>query len=504
LLRIEGTGQLNGRSDSFTLDGDPLATADRDKPYRFTFVERSSGSRLLVHGSLLHPFNFRELDAKFQATGEDLKDIYFLTGVSLPDTGAYHLDGHAARRGDHFHYELHATSGQSDMRATLAIETSTGHAHTDADLDSQLLRLSDLGKRAAGRAPEPASSRQLLIPDSPLPLAGLRNSDAIVNFHAHRLVAGPVSFDAVSLRVRMDHGLLDAVPLSATVLEGKLSGQVRLDATHEAPIADLDLKIANAELGQLKRASRGAPPLEGPLAGRFTLRGRGHSLHELAAAVDGTATMVMPHGKMRASLAELSGIDFRGMGLLVCGNREETPIRCAVASFQAHQGVLTTQTLVLDTEPVLITGDGAIHLDSETLDLTLKGQPKHMRLRLRSPLSIRGTLAHPSIGIEPGKAVAQAGAAVALGLVLTPPAAALAFVDPGLAKDANCAALLGWEQDQRQATRPASPTPSQRRPLRTCAALQWTPAPQLAQAHHPGAPDNLALLHRWSTNRRAV
>jgi hypothetical protein len=36
----------------------------------------------------------------------------------------------------------------------------------------------------------------------------------------------------------------------------------------------------------------------------------------------------------------------------------------------------------------------------------------------------------------------QAGAATALGIVLTPLAAVLPFVDPGLAENANCAALL--------------------------------------------------------------
>ena len=63
-------------------------------------------------------------------------------------------------------------------------------------------------------------------------------------------------------------------------------------------------------------------------------------------------------------------------------------------------------------------------------------------MRLRSPVVIHGTLAHPSIGVQAGAGLGQAAAAVALGVVLTPLAAVLAFVDPGLAKDADCAALL--------------------------------------------------------------
>ena len=53
----------------------------------------------------------------------------------------------------------------------------------------------------------------------------------------------------------------------------------------------------------------------------------------------------------------------------------------------------------------------------------------------------------PLIGTEARNSLAQTDEAVFLGIVLTQLAAVLAFVDPGLAKDANCAALRsedGW------------------------------------------------------------
>ncbi|HWU55876.1 MAG TPA: hypothetical protein VN175_10265, partial [Rhizomicrobium sp.] len=44
-------------------------------------------------------------------------------------------------------------------------------------------------------------------------------------------------------------------------------------------------------------------------------------------------------------------------------------------------------------------------------------------------------------GVEAGSAVAQGGIGAALGLI-NPFAAILAFIDPGMAEDANCAPLL--------------------------------------------------------------
>jgi hypothetical protein len=57
----------------------------------------------------------------------------------------------------------------------------------------------------------------------------------------------------------------------------------------------------------------------------------------------------------------------------------------------------------------------------------------------------------PHVGVEPKKALVQVAAATALGVLLTPVASILAFVDPGLAKNADCAPLL--EQAQTKIAR---------------------------------------------------
>jgi hypothetical protein len=56
---------------------------------------------------------------------------------------------------------------------------------------------------------------------------------------------------------------------------------------------------------------------------------------------------------------------------------------------------------------------------------------------------VHGTVLHPTFAVKPGAgAAAETAAAVALGVFLTPLASILAFVDPGLTKDADCGALL--------------------------------------------------------------
>jgi uncharacterized protein involved in outer membrane biogenesis len=428
-LRIDGVGQLNGKPTTFDITGDSLAGVSHDAPYPFAFTERSGGSRVVGHGAVLRPFNFDVLDTAFEATGPDLKDLYFLTGVTLINTGSYHLSGKLARRGTRTEFSnLAITSGQSDMQGDVSIETSSERPMLDGTLSSHLLRLADLGPRAAGRNSDsdidPETGTRLLLSNAMLTPVALRHGDAAVTFRAVRVEVGKVPLNALTAKLTIDHGILKLAPLLADILDGKLNAHVRLDARTDVPAAQADIKITDLQLGKLDHKTPGNPPVEGLLQARVVVTGQGRSVHQIAATANGTVSAVLPHGMIRASLAELTGIDLRGLGLLAAKNTQETSIRCGIASFQAHQGTLTTQTMVVDTDPVLITGDGVVRLDSETLDLVIRGRPKSLRfLRLRAPLLVRGTMAHPAVAIQGRHAV-------------------LAFIDPGLAKDADCAALL--------------------------------------------------------------
>jgi AsmA family protein len=424
-LRIEGKGQLNGRPVEFELNGDPLATARADQHFAFSFSERSSGSRLTGKGFLLQPFDLHQFDASFEASGADLKDIYYLTGTRLIDTGTYRLSGKLSRRGYVSSFtELSVTSGQSDARGTASIDATRGLTTIQADLESQLLRLSDLGPHAAGRDPEAPENANLLMSTATPDPAAMRRSEAAFKFRARRLEAGRLTLSAVTVKMTDDHGELAVGPAAAELLGGKISGDLKIDARKAIPAVSFDARITDLQLGQYPRKQAGPAAIEGPLTVRASFKGQGRSLHEVAAGADGTITATLPSGMVRDSLAELTGIDFRGLGLLLTKNKKEVPVRCGVASFVAANGTLTAKNLVLDTEPVLITGEGSVKLDTETLDLMLRGYPKDLRiLQLRSPITIRGTLKAPKVGIEAHDSK-------------------LVLVDPGRAKDVDCGSLL--------------------------------------------------------------
>src|SRR5262249_5622955 len=153
--------------------------------------------------------------------------------------------------------------------------------------------------------------------------------------------------------------------------------------------------------------------------------------------------MVIPHGEIRQAFAELMGIDVAtGLSLLLTKDTRQVDMRCAVAAFDARDGKVEPSTFIIDTDVVRVDGSGSLNLAREAIDLQLMGHPKHPSLRVRAPVTIGGTLHDPSIGVSAKAVAAQAGVAGVAGVLLTPVASLLAFIDPGLADDADCGALL--------------------------------------------------------------
>jgi AsmA family protein len=436
-VKLWGEGDLNGHPASFEIKSDPLASASHERPYHFSYTERSSGSHVEGEGVLPRPFDLNALETTFEAHGEDLQDLYYLVGLRLLNTGAYRLTGKLARDGSHFNFsDLSVHSGQSDMRGSVGIDSTRERSQLDVKLESHLLRIADIGARAAGRAP-PDLGPPLLLSKATLRPEGFRKSDAAIALHIDQVELTRVKLQDLSAKGSLDRGVLAVQSISAHLLGGEAQGHGRLDARQDLPLADVDLKLTGLELAEMRRTTGNPAPIEGTLQARIVLSGRGTSIHQVAATANGTITAVVPHGTVRDSLAELAGMDLRGLGLLMSKDKHEEALRCAVAVFKDQDGTLSAQEFVADTESVLIKGSGQIQFDTESLDLSLKGEPKSLRLfHWRSPILIKGTLSHPSIDVHAQK---------------------LEIVDTGKAKDADCGALIAAADAAAAGSRTSAP-----------------------------------------------
>jgi uncharacterized protein involved in outer membrane biogenesis len=393
------------------------------------------------------------------ARGPDLADLYAITGIALPNTPPYTLRGRLSR--DERVYRLTDVTGRlgsSDLSGEMSADTSKTRPFVQARLHTHNLDFRDVGALIGGgprhgalASPQQLASasalqaQQRLLPDATLNVSKIRSLNADVSYKADTIHNAPVNMQSGSARVRLTDGVMRVDPLSFVLPQGSLAGTVQLDARPTTPVTSLDLRLTNARLEQLVPVHvGGGQPLAGALVGRAKLTGAGDSVHRAFANANGDLMVVVPGGEIRQAFAELLGVDVvKGLGLMLSKNQQSTPIRCGVAHFQAVNGVFNADRIIVDTDPVLVTGSGAVNMDTERLDLKVQGHPKKFQLiRLMMPVTAEGPIRSPHIGVQPGKAVAQAGAAAALAAFLSPLAVILPFIDPGLAKDANCGALI--------------------------------------------------------------
>ena len=462
-LHILAQGTINTQPFTLDVSGGALLAVNPEHPYPFKLSIRAAENQIDAAGLILKPFDLGQLRLQVGARGPDLAELFYLTQLALPNTPPYQLQAQINRDGQHFVVrDIKGQLGRSDIGGMIDIDASHNRPMVTADLNSGHLYLSDLGAVTGSRAasagaldradprtaPVPVATANgkptMLFPDAHLATNRIRAMDADLQFNATSIEAGKLPFTRVNLHAKLKDGLLVLDPVQFEMPQGRLSGAINIDARQAIPRVRMDMRATDIDLAQLKGSGpASAAPLTGVLQARAVIKGRGDSVHNLMADADGSFAAVIPHGDIRAAFAELTGIDLSGLGLLLTKDQQRAPIRCGVARFDVMDGTAQAQSIVLDTQNVLITGGGKIDLGSEQLDLKIRGQPKKFHLvRVRAPVDIKGRLTKPSFQPDKGQLLKQGGVAAALGTLLTPVAAMLAFIDPGLAKDQDCSELL--------------------------------------------------------------
>jgi len=450
---LAGQGTVNGSPLTLKIQGGPFVNIRRNRPYRFEAEVSGAGSRLNAKGAITRPFDLGRFDATLSMEGRDLSDLYLLTGVTLPNTPPYRLSG-ALNRDDRVwtFNGFNGRVGASDLSGDVRVDAAE-RLRVDARLASRRLDIDDLAAVLGARTvtnesgtntEAPVAVGGKLLPDAPLQTERLRTMDGTLTYRAAAVKANDLDVRAVNLGADLKDGILKLDPVSFNFNRGELNGTARINATRDTPYSVVDLRLAGYPLESIIPARDGSVPLSGRALGRAKLEGPGASIHDFAAASKGSLSLVVPDGQMRAAFAELLGINASaGLLKLLSGDQSTAQIRCAVADFDVRGGTATARTLVIDTDVVLAQGAGSIDLGQESLDLRIDGESKKPRLlRIWAPITVQGALTAPRIGVDVGAVAGQGGLAGLLGAVAAPITALFAFVDPGLAEDANCGQLI--------------------------------------------------------------
>lgn len=451
-FKLEGDGTINGTPLTLRVRGGPFINIRRDRPYAFSALLTGVGSRLEAKGSVTRPFDLGRFTSTLSLEGRDMADLYMLTGITTPNTPPYKLSGTLTRNEALFTFNnFSGRVGSSDLSGDLRVDKVGGRRRVDAELFSRSLDIDDLAT-VLGARPTMTSSGTVassgvagrMLPDAPLQVDRLRVMDGTLSYRAASVKRNTFEIRRVQLGADLKGGILNLDPVSFIFSRGELNGTAKINATKDMPYSAVDFRLAGYPLESIIPARNGVSPITGRALGRARLEGPGNSIHDFAGSSKGSISLVVPQGRMRAAFAELLGINV-GAGLLklLSGDQSQSDIRCAVADFTVAGGTATARTFVVDTDVVLAKGSGTIDLGAETLNLRIDGETKKPRLlRVWAPITVRGSWMAPRIGVDGAAVAGQLGLVGAIGALLSPLAAILPFVDPGLAKDANCGALI--------------------------------------------------------------
>jgi uncharacterized protein involved in outer membrane biogenesis len=455
-VEFHGQGTLQGEKFTLRLKGGSLlALREGTAPYPVTADIALGATRAHVAGTLADPIRFEGLELDVRLRGPNLNMLTKVTGVPLPHTPAYDLTGRLDRQAAVWTFEkMTGRMGHSDLAGRIRIDAGGPRLFVDADLASKILDYRDVGALigipqepelpagAVRPAAKPTGPLRVL-PDAPLMVDEIRRVDARVKFKGDKVAAPNMPLDAVELTLELRDGVLTMKPLALGIAGGRAVATVEIDARQAAVRTDFDAKLSGFRLERFFAAIGFPGAGQGRIDGQVRLVGTGDNVRRALATANGNLGLSMNGGSMSNLALEIAGLDVaQSLGFLLGGDKT-TPIRCLVGDVVVANGIMSSRLFLLDTVDTALTVDGEANLDKETLNLRLLAHPKDTSLfSVRAPIRIGGYFAAPAVGIDGAPVGARIAGAIALGVLLTPLAAVLAFIDPSLTTDSDCAKLL--------------------------------------------------------------
>ena len=457
---VDGKGLWKG--SAFNLHGiaeSPLALRNTSQPYRIDLQLSAGNTHAHARGRLLDPLRLRDFDLQLAIAGKTMADLLPLIGVATPPTPAYHLDGHLGRTGDVWHYDRFTGKvGSSDLAGSASIDHGRDRAKLIATLSSKHMDIVDLGgflgttpgSQAKGTAAPSSDAHALpsgkLFPDTPYNLAKLRSMDADVKLKVEHFNSTAVPLEDMDAHLLLDGGVLRLDPLNFGVADGNVRSTIRMDAREKLMATQSRIQARGLNLSKLIPSAKFGKSTIGRVGGDFSLHGSGNSIAAMMGNANGDAGIGMGNGEVSKLLMKEAGLDLGGIAKVMLTGDQQIPIRCGAADFAVHDGMMSTQNLVVDTSDNTLRGQGNLSLKDERLDMQLTSRSKRFTLvSLRGPILVTGTLRNPAIRPDYKRAGLRLAAAAAIGIVAAPVAALVATVQGGRRQEVSCGKYGGTQ-----------------------------------------------------------
>lgn len=468
-----GTGTL--RAKPFTMYGallspNSMVTFGRTN---FEMHAKSGATYLDVNGVLPAATQIEGSDLRLKVRGPNVRQLFDFLGVAAPDTRAYWFTSKLTKAGGEWRFTgINGRYGASDLHGKMTISFPKDRLFLDAALDSNLVDIIDVGP-FIGYAPQVLATQGVqaavaqtggtprILPDAPLRIESIRSYDAHILYKVKDFRNPKFPISNVALTFDLDHSLMKLSPFTFDIAGGHLASDITIDARVPAVVTDYDIRLSPTPMGKLL-AGFGVQQAgtTGTIKARIKLTGAGDTLRDSLGTSNGRIAIILPKGTFWTQYIQLSEFDLGVFIQKLLQDKLKKPveINCGLLGFTVRNGVAAADPILIDTDKNVMTATGGFSFKDESLDMNFRADGKKFSLFSgQSPVGIKGYFAKPGINILSPQLLARGGAGIALGVVASPLAAVLAFVDVGDAKAAACGPLLAGAQASAMRTTKGKP-----------------------------------------------
>jgi uncharacterized protein involved in outer membrane biogenesis len=428
---------------------------------------------VMIKGDIKDLSAVNGLNLEFVVRGNDLASFEKLGGPILPFQGPFDLTGQFTGPAPKIYRtsSLKAHFGKNDVSGWIELNLSKERPLVRVELSSQELDLRPLlaKEEKENKATPSAPKDGKIFPSEPLNLDALKAIDATLKVQNKYVLLPKIALNDVIFDVLLDNGHLLVKPFTFIIGGGHADNQFELKLQDTPPtmtlvnvVEDLDLGLVYDELGYPRT-------FEGKLNVDIRLSGRGASVAELMAGLNGEMYSTMNNGRMDSRyldmLQKYFGSDVLQLLNPFKSQEQYSRINCSVNHIGIKNGLAEVK-LLLDNEQTSILAAGDINLKTEALDLGIKPTPKKgfglkdiggvsfSFKQLSQPFQLGGTLAKPELVLDPSRSAFTLGkftGALALVPFVGPLGLAAFFADVSVGKQDACAKAMQLIQKKEQA-----------------------------------------------------
>jgi len=460
-IDIDAHGTYSGAPVTGSLIGGALLSLrDPSNPYPVDLHVENGTTKASLIGTIQNPASFGGANLTFDFSGQDMSNLYQLTGIPIPATPPYHLTGKLDYQKNAIRFEnFSGRLGSSDLEGNLSETTPMdgGKRLITADLTSRQVNLADLagflggtpgttatpGQTAATKQKVAAANASPnLLPNTPIDLPKLNAANIELHYRGEKIINRDIPFDNLVVYLSVENGRITLHPLNFGVATGSIASDFDLNPVGGVLHTKANIDFRKLPLARLMAATH-AFAGDGVVGGTAHLTATGNSVATMLGHGNGGLQLFMNRGgDINALLVDLIGLQAGDAVLSALGVPQKTTIQCLVSDFSLTNGLVDTKTLLLATSEANVLGRGTINLNSEKLDMHIATQATHFQIgSLSTPINIAGTMKNPSVLPAAGPLAARLGSAVGLG-ILFPPLALLPTIRLGLGDKNACTDTL--------------------------------------------------------------